>query len=110
MRSLESARLDHKPVEVQRAVLARDASPLRVTVPAGTFDATRATVEISGGPTWKFAVESAPPHRIVEWESSDGTKASLLGSDRLEYWNLHGPGQESFLAKLGLKPRPPRTP
>ncbi|HEY6050757.1 MAG TPA: hypothetical protein VIZ58_05865, partial [Thermoanaerobaculia bacterium] len=110
VRSLESARMNHKLVDLQRAVLSRDAAASRVTVPAGTFDVGRATVEISGGPTWKFAVESAAPHRIVEWESSDGEKASLLGSDRLEYWKLHGEGQESFLGKLGLKPRPPRTP
>ena len=110
VRSLESARLSHKAVDVQRAVLSREAGSARVTVPAGTFEVTRAAVEISGGATWKFAVETAAPHRIVEWESSDGEKASLLGSDRLEYWNLHGAGQESFLARLGLKPRPPRTP
>lgn len=110
VRSLESARLSHKPVDMQRAVLSRDAAASRLTVPAGTFDVTRAAVEIAGGATWKFAVEAAAPHRIIEWESSDGEKASLLGSDRLEYWNLHGAGQESFLARLGLKARPPRTP
>jgi hypothetical protein len=110
LRSLENARLNHKPVDLQRAVLSREPAASRITVPAGNFDVGRATVEIAGGPTWKFAVESAAPHRIVEWESSDGAKASLLGSDRLEYWKLHGEGQESFLARLGLKPRPPRTP
>jgi hypothetical protein len=110
VRSLEYSRLDHKPVDLQRAILSRDASRSRVTVPAGTFDVGRATVEIAGGLTWRFAVESAAPHRIIEWESSDGGKASLLGSDRLEYWKLHGEGQESYLARLGLKPRPPRTP
>ena len=110
VRSLESARMNHKPVDLQRAVLSRDTAASRVTVPAGTFDVGRATVEVAGGLTWKFWVETAAPHRIIEWESSDGGKASLLGSDRLEYWNLHGEGQESFLGRLGLKPRPPRTP
>jgi hypothetical protein len=110
VRSLESARLNHKPVDMLTAVLSRDAAVSKVTVPAGTFEVRRATVEISGGPTWKIAVETAAPHRIIEWERNDGEKASLLGSERLEYWNLHGEGQESFLARLGLKPRPLRTP
>jgi hypothetical protein len=110
VRSLENARLTHGAADLQRAVLSRDPAASRVTVPAGTFDVRRATVEIAGGSTWKFAVETAAPHRVIEWESSDGEKASLLGSDRLEYWKLHGEGQESFLARLGLKPRPPRTP
>ena len=110
VRSVEASRLSHRPIEVMRATLALDAAPSRVTVPAGTFDVERRTVEIQGGPVWKIAVESAAPRRIVEWESSDGEKASLLGSDRLQYWNLHGEGQASFLARLGLKPRPPRTP
>ncbi len=110
VRSIEDARLAHQPIEVMRATLSRDATPSRAVVPAGTFDVERRTVEIAGGPVWKIAVESAPPHRIVEWESSDGVKASLLASDRLAYWNLHGEGQASFLARLGLRPRPPRTP
>jgi hypothetical protein len=110
VRSIESARLAHKPLDMQRAILFREPAPSRDTVPAGTFDVERCTVEIAGGPSWKIAVEAAEPHRIIAWETSDGQKAVLLGSDRLEYWKLHGPGQESFLARLGLKPRPPRTP
>ena len=110
VRSLESARLSHKPVDMLTAVLSRDTASSKLTVPAGTFEVRRASVEIPGAATWRFAVETAAPHRIIEWERSDGEKASLLGSERLEYWNLHGEGQESFLARLGLKPRPPRTP
>lgn len=110
LRSIEDARLGHHPVEMLHATLSRDPTPLRITVPAGTFDVERSTVEITGGATWRIAVEAAEPHRIVRWETSDGQKASLLGSDRLEYWKLHGEGQEIFLSRLGLKPRPPRTP
>ena len=67
VRSLENARLNHGAVDLQRAVLSRDPAGARVTVPAGTFDVRRATVEIAGGPTWKFAVETAAPaphHRM----------------------------------------------
>lgn len=110
VQSIETARLTHRPVEVVRAVLSRRPTPARVTVPGGTFEVEICTVEISGGRTWSIAVEKSEPHRIVQWETSDGEKASLLGGDRLEYWKLHGEGQESFLARLGLKPRPPRTP
>jgi hypothetical protein len=110
VRSIEDARLGHRPVEMMRATLSREPQTSSATVPAGTFEVDRRTVEIAGGPTWKIAVEAAEPHRIIAWETSDGQKAALLGSDRLEYWKLHGEGQESYLAKLGLKPRPPRTP
>ena len=34
----------------------------------------------------------------------------VLGSDRLEYWKLNAPGGESYLSRLGLKPRPLRMP
>jgi hypothetical protein len=110
LRSVENARLQHKAIDVMRATLSREKGTERITVPAGTFEVMRARVSIAGGSTWTFAVETAAPHRIVQWETTDGEKASLLGSDRLEYWNLHGNGQESYLARLGLKPRPPRTP
>jgi hypothetical protein len=68
LRSLETSRLNHVPLEVERATLRREAGPARVTVPAGTFEVERRTVEIAGGPTWRVAVEAAEPHRIVEWE------------------------------------------
>ncbi len=110
VKSIEAARLSHRGVEVQRVTLSREAAVTRVTVPAGTFEVERRVAEISGGPTWKIDVEAAEPHRIIAWETSEGEKAGLLGSDRLEYWKLHGEGQESFLGNLGLKRRPPRTP
>ncbi len=108
--SIETARLTHRAVVTARVTLSREAAPSRVTVPAGTFEVERRVAEIAGGSTWKIDVESAEPHRIVAWETSEGEKASLLASDRLEYWKLHGEGQESFLGRIGLKPRPPRTP
>jgi len=110
VRSIEAARLGHKPVEVLKATLTRATAAAHVTVPAGTFDAERRTAEIAGGPTWTFLVETAEPHRILQWETSDGEKASLIASDRLEYWKMHGEKDQPALSKLGLKPRPPRTP
>ncbi len=110
LRSLETSRLQHRGVEVLQATLSRDASASRVSVPAGAFDVERRRVEIAGGPTWTIAVEAAAPHRIIAWETTDGQKASLLGSDRLPYWKLNGPGGESALAKLGLTRRSARMP
>ncbi|MGH9317483.1 MAG: hypothetical protein ACRD1P_10285, partial [Thermoanaerobaculia bacterium] len=108
--SLRTARLAHHLLEVGQGTLARDGAPLRVTVPAGSFEAERRTVQVRGGPTWTVLVETAEPHRIVQWETSDGERAVLLASDRFPYWKMHGEGEETALARLGLNRRPPRTP
>ena len=110
VRSIEAARLGHQPVEMLKATLTRSASPSRMTVPPGAWDVERRTVEVTGSPTWTFFVETAEPHRIAQWETSDGEKASILASDRLEYWKMHGEKDRSALSRLGLLPRPPRTP
>jgi hypothetical protein len=110
LRSLETARLEHRPVEMLRATLSRAAAPSRASAPAGTFDVELRRVEIEGGPSWTVAVEGAEPHRIIGWETNEGQKASLLGSERLQYWKLNAPGGESALAKLGLTPRAARMP
>jgi hypothetical protein len=108
--SLKTSRLRHQPLELGRGTLARDATPTRLSVPAGSFEVDRKTVQIAGGSTWTIHVESAKPHRVIQWETSDGERAVLLASDRLPYWKMHGEGDESALAKLGLKSRPSRTP
>jgi hypothetical protein len=108
--SLLLSRMRHRPLETGRATLSRDSAPARVTVPAGSFEVERRTVAIAGGSTWTIHVEKAQPHRIIQWETSDGEKASLLASERLAYWEMNRAGQEAALARLGLKPRAARTP
>ncbi len=108
--SLRVARLTHAPLSVARARFVRAATPDRVTVPAGTFDADVARVQLDSGRTWTFWVERESPRRVLRWTCSDGEHAELLGSDRLEYWKLTAPGDESALARLGLRPRERRTP
>ena len=108
--SLQTARLEHRPVEWTRASLARADTPRAVTVPAGTFDAEVYTASIQNGRTWTFYVETETPHRILRWETSDGQKAELIASERVAYWRHNGAGGESKLRELGLTPRPPRTP
>lgn len=110
--ALDRSRLRHVEVGLEEAKLARATSPRTVTVPAGSFEVRDATAVISGktgARTWTFWVEVAAPHRLIGWESTDGERAELLGSTRLPYWKLNGPGAEAELAKLGLKTRPPRT-
>ena len=110
VRSIQASRLGHRPVEMLSAILSRERSVARVTVPAGTFDVSRRGVEIKSGAKWTISVEAAEPHRIIEWETSDGEKASMLGSDRLQYWKLNAEGGQKELAKLGLTARAPRMP
>jgi hypothetical protein len=110
VKSIEAARLTHRPVETIRALLSAEPDPSRVTVPAGTFEVERRRVAISGGPTWTISVEKSEPHRVIAWETTDGEKALLLASDRLEYWKMHGEKDHDAVSRLGLKPRPLRTP
>jgi hypothetical protein len=111
--SLERSRLIHVPVAWEEAELTRAAETSQLTVPAGTFEVTEARAAIRGATgerTWTFQVETAEPHRIVAWETSEGERAELLGTDRLAYWQLNAPGGEQYLERLGLTPRPTRAP
>ena len=103
--SLLRSRLEHRPLAWGQATVARAAAPSRVTVPAGAFQVDTWTVAEQGGRTVTYPVESAPPFRLVRWTADDGEEASLLGSDRLRYWELNGPGGEKWLKNLGLEAR-----
>ncbi len=101
---LLSARLDHRPLAWGRADVSRAAQPVSVRVPAGTFQASRFSVAVEGGPTLTYDVELAPPHRLLRWASGGGEEGQLLKTVRLAYWKLNGPGGEAYLKELGLKP------
>jgi hypothetical protein len=100
--SLLRSRLDHKPLAWGQATVVRAAATARVTVPAGAFEVDTWTVSEPGGRIVTYLVETAPPFRLVRWSASDGEEASLLGSDRLAYWKMNGPGGEKWLKNLGL--------
>jgi hypothetical protein len=101
--SLLRSRLEHKPLAWTKATISVTADPLTVGVPAGRFEVRRWKVARSdGAPVTTFDVEVAPPHRLIGWASDDGEKAEMLGSDRLAYWKMNGPGGEQALTKLGL--------
>jgi hypothetical protein len=110
LRSLQEARLSHRPLEWRPATLSRAPGASSVEVPAGSFEVEVYTARIQGGATWEFFVEKAAPHRIVRWTSTDGQEAVLLGSRRSQYWRQNSEGFESELEKIGLKRRPPRSP
>lgn len=107
--SLAVSREAHKPLVWRQATLSRAASPATVSVPAGTFAAEAWTAEIDGASRLTFLVEAAGARRVIQWESSRGEKAQLLGSNRMKYWELNKPGGEGALKKLGISPRPRRT-
>lgn len=98
--SLLRSRLEHRPLAWGQAKVARAAAPSRVTVPAGTFQVDTWTVAEQGGRTVTYSVESDPPYRLVRWTADDGEEASLLGSDRLRYWEMNGPGGEKWRKNL----------
>lgn len=111
--SLERSRLRHREAAWEEAELSRSAETREVTVPAGSFEVEEARATLRGATgerTWTFWVEKAEPRRIVAWETSEGERAELLGSDRLPYWELNGPGGEEYLERIGLEPRPERRP
>lgn len=110
LRSLQFSRDRHIPPSWTRATLARAAAPRRIRVPAGEFEADAFTADIHDGPSWTIDVERSWPHRILRWETSAGERAELLGTARLEYWKMNARGFETAVTRLGLKPRPPRTP
>ncbi|HKW97601.1 MAG TPA: hypothetical protein VJN43_07690 [Bryobacteraceae bacterium] len=109
LRSLETVRLQHVPDSWMHATLSRSAATKRLSVPAGSFQVETYTIRAPGGTDRTIYVEAVSPHRIVRWETSAGERADLLGSQRMKYWQMNGPGYESALKKLGLSPRPPRT-
>lgn len=93
--SLWSSRKAHTPLAsvtgtIRRTDAMRDGTPV-----------TRFTV-VLGGVTKTIDVEKALPHRVLGWTTSDGESASILKTARLPYWQLHNPGDETYLEQLGL--------
>jgi hypothetical protein len=108
--SLQSSRERHNPVEWTTVTLSRSATSQELTVPAGSFEVELWSAQLENDLRKTFYVEKTPPHCIVEWETSAGERADLLGVERLEYWKMNGKGGEEALRKLGLSVRGPRTP
>jgi hypothetical protein len=110
LRSQLRTRLLHVPARWGEATVSRAPSSETVKTALGLRRAFTYTVAEAGGDTIVFTVEEAYPHRLLLWKSSSGESAQILGSARLEYWKLHGNGDEKALEPLGLVPQsvPPK--
>jgi len=95
-------RLSHKPLAWADATIEHLVDTESVEVPAGRFETTVYTLEVSDGRKGTFYIEREYPHRIVKWSMLPDIEGVLTGSDRLAYWRLNGNGNESYLEKLGL--------
>ena len=49
-----------------------------------------------------FLHRESSAQRVIKWETSEGEKAELLGSDRLKYWEMNKEGGEAALERLGI--------
>ena len=61
----------------------------------------RYRLESEGRPTLTVYVEAGSARRIVAWEGSDGERAELTGSERMQYWKLNRNQDEVLQKKLG---------
>jgi hypothetical protein len=95
------SRLSHRPLEPTRAVIARRAAPVNVSVPAGDFSTMVYEVE-AGDRRGVFYIENDWPHRIVRWEMAPDVRGELTGSKRLRYWELNREGDERYLREIGI--------
>ena len=93
--SLWTARKGHTPPQPVTATVRRE-NASRDGVPVTRFKVAYA------GVTKTIDVEKAAPRRVLGWTTTDGETASILKTARLPYWQLHGPGDEKYLAQLGL--------
>ncbi|MCA9667700.1 MAG: hypothetical protein KC503_19005 [Myxococcales bacterium] len=92
------SRKAHQPIEIVSAEIKRSDTK------RGDTDVTRFVLTY-GSFTRTFDVEKAAPHRVLYWEDSQGTKATLLKTARLPYWALHEPSHGDMIKKLGLEPK-----
>jgi hypothetical protein len=98
------ARFKHIPGSFRPATLTW-ADDETVAVPLGSFQTTRVELDRESGVDVTYWVESAAPHRIVQWARSDGETAALVGSTRTSYWNQHRNGGEAARQDIGIPER-----
>ena len=103
-------RMSHGEATWTTARIQRLARPEAVVVPAGRFMADVYVVRPGDGREGRFFVERSHPNRIVRWAwttAAGGCRegmdsGELAGTARLEYWRLHGVGDERYLGRIGL--------
>jgi hypothetical protein len=100
--SMLHSRLTHTPLAWTTAEITRSEKTQAVEVPAGSFEVTVFTVEVEDGRRLTYAIEAAPPHRLVRQTGPGGEELALKGSTRMAYWKLNAPGSEKHLEEIGL--------
>jgi hypothetical protein len=98
--SIDSRFAHHEPIVGQVEI--RAGASRTVAVPAGSFAVHEVITDVRDGETTTWLVEDAAPHRLIGWSSTSGEHAELTGVERLPYWQLNRPGDESYRARLGL--------
>ena len=84
----------------------------RVVVPAGAFRALRWELTPGNGRPDVYWTSRDDPHVLVAWERPDGTAYRLKWTQRLAYWTLNRPGDETYLEgprpEVTSRPKPRR--
>jgi len=70
--------------------------PKSVEVPAGKFTGVEIRLQDADG-FLAYTFEPEPPHRLLLFQSGDGTEYRLAKGERLKYWEEHDPGDEAWL-------------
>lgn len=98
MISLQLSRFDQGPARWDTVELTRSAETQNSNgIEVETYTAT------VGNRSRTYLVEKAPPHRVVEYSTSDGVLASMLASERMKYWEMNTPDGVKQLEKLKLR-------
>jgi hypothetical protein len=97
-------RLGHRTAEWMNTTIQRARDTKQLTVPAGDFECMIYEVHFEDGRNGEFAIEVAPPHRIIRWSLGPDVEGRLTGTLRTPYWQQKEEGAELLLEQLGLQP------
>lgn len=85
-----SDRFAHRPPALTEVQVERVAGTRPLIDGAGTsWTVEEWVVTPDGGPTTRWSVEAAAPHRVVGWTSDDGEVALLRATERIPYWSMN---------------------
>jgi hypothetical protein len=98
--SLWSLRTAHGEHQLQTAQIHKGQAE-EVQLASGAIAAYPWTIETARGMR-KLWIEQAYPHRILQWEDSDGGRGELKKTIRVPYWSLHSQVDEVYRKELGL--------
>lgn len=98
--SLWGVRKRHVPMTFSKATIKKEGKEKR-TLADRDWEAWKWTVRKEGAVA-AYYIETAHPHKLLEWEDSRGEKGALIKSLRSAYWEKHGNKDEPLRKELGL--------